>query len=215
MEQATIKVSIFEDNKSLLDGLSQLIECTPGFELYGAYHDCSNLIHDLKLATPDVVLMDIHMPGINGIEGVQMIRKHFPEVKILMQTIFDDDDMVFQSICAGASGYLLKNTPGPRLIEAIHDVIAGGAPMSPVIASKVLNMFQKNAAPGSGEVFILNEKEKQVLSFLTQGLSYKMIASELNITIDGVRFYIRKIYEKLHVHSMTEAVSKALKHKLV
>jgi len=216
MEQTTtIKVSIFEDNKSLRNGLSQLIERTPGFELYGAYPDCNNLVKELNLATPDVVLMDIHMPGINGIEGVGMIRHHFPAVKILMQTIFEEDDKVFQSICAGASGYLLKNTPGAKLIEAIHEVIAGGAPMTPAIASKVLNMFQKNSAPKSGEVFMLNDKEKQVLSLLTQGLSYKMIAAEMNITIDGVRFYIRKIYEELHVHSMTEAVSKALKHKLV
>src|SRR6185295_931696 len=115
MEQTTtIKVSIFEDNKSLRNGLSQLIERTPGFELYGAYPDCNNLVKELNLATPDVVLMDIHMPGINGIEGVGMIRHHFPAVKILMQTIFEEDDKVFQSICAGASGYLLKNTPGAK-----------------------------------------------------------------------------------------------------
>ena len=215
MEQATIKVSIFEDNKSLRNSLSQLIDLTPGFELYGAYTDCNHLLENFKEATPDVALMDIHMPGVNGIEAVLMIRQHFQNVKILMHTIFEDDDMVFQSVCAGASGYLLKNTPGAKLIEGIREVIAGGAPMTPVIASKLLTMFQKNSAPKSREVFMLNEKEKQVLSLLTLGLSYKMIASEMNIYIDGVRFYIRKIYEKLHVHSMTEAVSKALKHKLV
>lgn len=210
-----INISIFEDNKSLRNGLSQLIESNPDFELYGAYPDCNNLLKDIGNATPDLVLMDIHMPGINGIEAVILIRKHFPAIKILMQTIFEDDDKIFQSICAGASGYLLKNTPGVKLIEAIHEVIAGGAPMTPVIASKVMCMLQKNAAPMAGEVFMLNEKEKHVLSLLTQGLSYKMIAAEMNITIDGVRFYIRRIYEALHVHSMTEAVSKAIKHKLV
>lgn len=214
MEQA-IKVSIFEDNKSLRNGLSQLIEGSPDFELYGAYADCNNLLKDLALATPDVVLMDIHMPGLNGIEGVILIRKHFPEVKILMQTIFEDDDMVFQSVCAGASGYLLKNTPGAKLTEAIHEVMAGGAPMTPVIASKVLNMFQKNSPSKSGEIFMMNEKEKEILSLLTQGLSYKMIASEQKISIDGVRFYIRKIYDKLHVHSMSEAIAKAIKQKIV
>ena len=210
-----IRVSIFEDNKSLRYSLSKLIESTPEFELYGAYPDGNNLLKELSQAVPDVVLMDIHMPGVNGIEAVVLIRKNFPEVKILMQTIFEEDDLVFQSICAGASGYLLKNTSSAKLVEAIHDVMSGGAPMTPVIAAKVLRMFQKNAAPKSEEVFILGEKEKQVLALLTQGFSYKMIAGEMDITIDGVRFYIRRIYEKLHVHSMTEAVSKALKHKLV
>ncbi len=210
-----ISVSIFEDNKSLRIGLSQLIERNPDLELYGAYPDCNNLLKDLKRATPDVVLMDIHMPGINGIEAVYLIRQKYPEIKILMQTIFEDDNKVFKSICAGASGYLLKNTTGPKLMEAIHDVMDGGAPMTPVIARKVLEMIQKNSASKSDEVFMLTEKEKQVLSLLTQGLSYKMIASELNITIDGIRYHIRKIYEKLHVHSMTEAVSKAIREKLV
>ncbi len=215
MDQDIIRVSIFEDNKALRNGLSQIIENAPGLELYGAYPDGNNLVNDLSLATPDVVLMDIHMPGVNGIEAVMLIRQHYPAVKILMQTIFEDEDKVFQSICAGASGYLLKNIPGVKLIDAIHEVMAGGGPMTPVIAGKVLMMMQKSSPAKSDEVFILNEKEKKVLTLLTQGLSYKMIASEINITIDGVRFYIRKIYQKLHVHSMTEAVSKGIKHKLV
>lgn len=210
-----IKVSIFEDNKSLRNGLSQLIGRTPGFELYGAYPDCNHLFENLNRAMPDVILMDIHMPGMNGIEGVILIRTHFPDVKVLMQTVFEEDDLVFQSVCAGASGYLLKSTTGAKMIEAIREVMDGGAPMTPVIAGKVLKMFQQDSAPKSNEVFILNEKEKEVLGFLTQGLSYKMIAAEMNISIDGVRFYIRKIYDKLHVHSMSEAIAKGIKNKIV
>src|SRR5687768_11591657 len=210
-----IRVAIFEDNNSLREGLTQLVQNAEGFECIGAFPDCSNLIGNVGKLRPDVVLMDIGMPGINGIEGVQILKAHFPEIKILMQTVFEDDDKIFQSICAGASGYILKNTPSSRILEAIADTFQDGAPMSPTVANRVLKMIQAPTAKTVKNDFHLSLREKEVLSCLVKGMSYKLIASHCFISIDTVRGHIRNIYEKLHVHSKSEAVAKAIKGQIV
>lgn len=213
-----VKVTIFEDQRAVREALSLLVEGTYGLELAGAYPDCTDIIRNLKESAPDVVLMDIEMPGISGVEAVRIIRDHFPQVTIIMQTVFEDEDLVFDAICNGASGYLLKNTPPARLMESIFEAHRGGAPMSPSIARKTLNLFQKFLAPYAetrGEDYHLSPREKDVLLCLVKGRSYKMIAAECSISFDTVRTHIRNIYHKLHVASMSEAVAKAIKERLV
>ncbi len=215
MQASKIKVSIYEDNNHLRDSLSKLIIAFDEFELTGAFPNARSIIDNIEDEKPDVILMDIDMPGITGIEAVALVYAKFPEIKVLMQTVFDDDDKVFRSICAGAVGYILKKTAPTDLLDGIREAYIGGAPITPSIALKVLKMFKLQSAPHKNEEFDLSEREKEILSHLTKGLSYKMIADVANISIDTVRFHIKNIYEKLHVHSMTEAVSKALKENLV
>jgi len=210
-----IKVTIFEDNHSLRNGLFQLIDGSEGYTCVGAYPDCSDLIKNIESTKPDVVLMDIEMPGISGIEGVRMLKEKYPDMKILMQTIFEENEKIFQSILHGASGYILKNTPASRILEAIKETFEGGAPMSPSIASKVLKMVQQPNGNIKHENFNLSEREKEILSCLVKGMSYKLIADSCFISIDTVRGHIRNIYEKLHVHSKSEAVAKAIKGRIV
>lgn len=214
----SIRVTLFEDNKSLNRALSHLIDSTQVLSLAGAFFNCSNVLKDIAQSNPDVVLMDIDMPEVNGIEGVRIIRKQFPQLRILMQTVFDDDDKIFEAIAAGASGYLLKNTTPDELIRAIEEVFAGGAPMSPAIASRVLFLFQNYAAKPTNlnevEEFNLSKRETDVLRCMVDGKPYKIICDELNISYNTVRTHVQKIYDKLHVSSNTEAVSKALKARL-
>jgi len=210
-----IKVAIFEDNHSLRVGLYQLINGTEGYQCVGAFEDCSNLLKHIKDTSPDIVLMDIEMPGINGIEGVRIIREKYPDLKVLMQTIFEENEKIFQSILAGASGYILKNTSPSRILDAIKEIYEGGAPMSPSIAMKVLKMMAKPPTDPKVNSFNLSEREKEILSCLVKGMSYKLIADACFISIDTVRGHIRNIYEKLHVHSKGEAVAKAIKGNIV
>lgn len=208
-----IRVMIFEDNQSLRESLYQLIHGSEGFTCIGAYENCSQLMENVHRNKPDVVLMDIQMPGINGIEGVKMLREKYPDLKILMQTIFEDSDKIFQSICAGASGYILKNTSPARFLDFIKETYEGGAPMSPSVAKKVLNKVAEQNSPKKD--FNLSEREREVLSCLVKGMSYKLIADACFISIDTVRSHIRSIYEKLHVHSKGEAVAAAMKSNIV
>ncbi len=210
-----IKVAIFEDNHSLREGLYHLINGSSDFACVGAYPDCDDLLRHIEQTNPDVVLMDIEMPGISGIEGVQILKEKYPDLKILMQTIFEENEKIFQSICAGASGYILKNTSPSRILECIRETYEGGAPMSPSIATKVLKMVQSPAATSKNNSFNLTERENEVLSCLVKGMSYKLIADTCFISIDTVRGHIRHIYEKLHVHSKGEAVAKAIKRNIV
>ena len=209
-----IKVAIFDDNDFLRDSISMLLKDTKDFTLCGSYAHCLDVIENISEANPDVVIMDIDMPGINGIEGVNLIRKKFPYLQILMFTVFDDDEKIFAAIKAGAGGYMLKNVQPQQLLAAISEVFNGGAPMTPGIARKVLRQFQHILPEQSKEDYHLSEREKEVLSLLVDGLSYKMISAKLNITYDTVRAHMKKIYEKLHVSSMTEAVAKAINRKL-
>ena len=208
-----IKVIIFDDNDSLRDSVTMLLRDTADFTLAGSYSHCLDVTENIRNTKPDVVIMDIDMPGMNGIEGVKLIRKNFPTVQVLMLTVFDDDEKVFAAIKAGAGGYILKNAEPENLLHAISEVYNGGAPMTPGIARKVLHQFQ-TILPEEQKDYGLSVREKEVLALLVEGLSYKMIAGKLKIIYDTVRAYMKKIYEKLHVASMTEAVAKAINQKL-
>lgn len=208
-----IKVIIFDDNDSLRDSVAMLLQDNADFTLAGSYPHCLDVIKNITDTRPDVVVMDIDMPGMNGIEGVRLIRNNFPTVQVLMLTVFDDEEKVFAAIKAGAAGYILKNAQPNKLLHAISEIYNGGAPMTPGIARKVLQQFQ-TILPEEVKDYHLSSREKEVLSLLVDGLSYKMIAGKLNITYDTVRAHMKKIYEKLHVASMTEAVAKAINQKL-
>jgi DNA-binding NarL/FixJ family response regulator len=210
-----IRVTIFEDNKSLRQGLYQLINGSEGFACVGAFEDCLDVLRNTEDTKPDVVLMDIAMPGISGIEAVRMLREKYPDLKILMQTIFEDNEKIFQSILAGASGYILKNTSPSRFLEYIKETFEGGAPMSPSIATKVLKIVAQQSSVSSTNSFNLSTREKEILSCLVKGMSYKLIADACFISIDTVRGHIRSIYEKLHVHSKGEAIATAIKGNIV
>ena len=210
-----IRVIIFEDNNSLRQGLFQLIHDSEGFECAGAFEDGSEVLRQLEETRPDVVLMDIAMPGRNGIEAVRLIRQHFPAVRILMQTIFEDNEKIFQSILVGASGYILKTTTPSRLLEFIRETFEGGAPMSPSVATRVLGIVKQQSAFTHPVAFQLSEREKEILSRLVNGMSYKLIAAHCCISIDTVRGHIRNIYDKLHVHSKGEAIATALKGNIL
>ena len=210
----SIRVTIFEDNNSLRQSLYQLINGAEGFKCVGAFEDCLNLLKNIEETKPDVVLMDIQMPAINGIEAVSMLKEKYPNLKILMQTIFEDNEKIFNSILAGASGYILKNTSSSRILDFIKETYDGGAPMSPSVATKVLKIIAESSAP-KVNTFNLSEREKEILSCLVKGMSYKLIAEACFISIDTVRGHIRNIYDKLHVHSKSEAVAKAIKSNIV
>ena len=208
-----INVIIFDDNDSLRDSVAMLLKESGDFTLVGSYADCLDVTNNIRNTKPDVVIMDIDMPGMNGIQAVKVIRNNFPTVQVLMFTVFDDDEKVFAAIKAGAGGYILKNAEPQNLLHAISEVYNGGAPMTPGIARKVLLQFQ-DVLPDENKDYHLSQREKEVLALLVEGHPYKMIGSKLNITYDTVRAHMKKIYEKLHVASMTEAVAKAINQKL-
>ncbi len=216
MSESPIRVIAFDDSKDLREMFRMLVDAQPDMVCVAVHPDLSQLMRDLDAAQPDVVVMDIQMPGMNGIEGVRTIRARYPEARILMQTVFEDEDNVFQAIRAGASGYILKTAPVEEMVKAIRDVHAGGSAMTPAIAFKVLDHFRVNAAPPERVTDAgLSDREKAVLTLLVKGRSYKMIAADLDISYHTVDSHIRKIYEKLHVHNNAEAVSRALKDRLV
>lgn len=211
------RILIFDDNHKIRESLAFLFDNTEGFYLVGSYsngHNVEELVNHLK---PDVVLMDIDMPEISGIEAVKRIRKVQPDLAIMMLTVFDDDQKIVDSLKAGANGYLLKNKSLDRLIESVRELKEGGAPLTPSIAKKVLEMFKdkKNAEPAMpAESFNLSEREKEVLTSLVKGASYKMIADQLNVSYGTVHSHLKHIYKKMHVNSMSEAVIKAMNGKV-
>ena len=191
-----------------------LISGSEGFDVLAAFKNCNNILEEVEAFNPDVILMDIDMPGVNGLEGLKKVRAVNTNVKILMLTVFDDNKNVFEAISNGANGYILKKTPPAKLLEYIAEAQTGGAPMTASVATQVLKMFS-SMNNDKGEDYNLSDREKQVLQLLVEGYSYKMIAGEMYIAIDTVRSHIKKIYEKLHVNSKSEAVAKAFKDKLV
>ncbi|WP_026966527.1 response regulator [Algoriphagus terrigena] len=209
-----IKLLIYEDNPQLREGLTMLIDGSEGFSVLAAFKNCSNVAHEIKIFRPDVVLMDIDMPGVNGLEGLKIIRQTEDQVKVLMLTVFDDHQNIFDALKSGANGYILKKTPPARLLEYIQEASTGGAPMTSSVAAQVLKMFSQLNTVAEKD-YNLTEREKEVLQWLVNGYSYKMIASEMFIAMDTVRSHIKKIYEKLHVNSKSEAVAKAFRDNIV
>ena len=202
---------IFEDKDLLRKGLEELLNLSDEFTVTGSYPDCLQITETMKSGLPDVILMDIDMPGRNGIEAVKLVRAQSLKTAIIMLTVFDDNKHVFDAICAGASGYLLKKNISARLIAAIQDVLEGGAPMSPAIAKMVIQSMQRTV----NNPYQFNKSEQEILSLLCEGNSYKMIATTTGFSFETVRSYIKNIYEKLQVHSATEAVSKAINERLI
>ncbi len=210
-----IRVAIFEDNSNLREGLFNLLEASDNFTCVGAFAHCIHVVKNIEETRPDVILMDIEMPEVNGIEAVKKIREKFTDVKILMETIFEDDDKIFQSICNGAQGYILKNTPPEEILNSIKEIYEGGAPMSPVIASKVLSIFRYNLSRETKDSFNLSAREKEILKCLVDGMSYKLIADACFISADTVNGHIKNIYRKLQVNSKSEAVVKAIRGRII
>ena len=208
-----ISLVIYEDNDRLRESLELLLGTDTGFEIIGSYSNCTSVTMQMKTLTPQLVIMDIDMPGMNGIEGVRLIKTGFPDIKVIMYTVFDDDNRIFDCICNGADGYLLKNTSPLKLIQALQELSEGGAPMSPFVAQKVFQFF-RNSKTGQ-EDFKLTPRETEILDLLVRGNSYKMIADKSFISIDTVKKHLQNIYHKLHVNCGTEAVVKALQHKIV
>lgn len=204
-----IKVFVYDDNESRRDSLRALVELTPEIEFAGAAADCADLANDMKKHSPDVVLMDINMPNVDGMEGLKQVRQQFPHIKVLMQTVFDDNEKVFTSIRNGASGYILKKDTPQRILQAIQEVYEGGAVMNPGIAQKVLDFFQPKKTENP-----LSERETQVLTLLAEGLSYKMVADRLALSFHTVNTHAKNIYEKLHVASLGEAIAYYYKNLL-
>ncbi|MFZ4752564.1 MAG: response regulator [Chitinophagaceae bacterium] len=210
-----IKVIVFDDNPTRRDGLEMMINLTPDMECIGTFPDCRQVVEMIQEKKPDVVLMDIDMPYTNGLEGVKLARKHFSELKIIMQTVFEDDEKIFACIRAGADGYILKKTPPHDLLKGIIEVMEGGAPMTPSVARQVLRLCSEPGYQKESHTFDLTNREAEILGLLVKGLSYKMIADKCSVSLATVSTHIRHIYEKLQVQSGTEAVAKAIQHKIV
>ena len=204
-----ICVSIVEDHAEIREGLAMLINATEGYECTQTYGDCETAISGIEKDIPDVILMDIGLPGMSGIEGIKIIKQKHPEIDIIVLSIHENDENVFESLCSGATGYLIKETPPAKILEAIKEVREGGSPMSTQIARMVVGSFKIQPSP------VLTQRETEVLAHLTDGQSYKMIADSLFISEETVRRHIKSIYKKLEVHSKSEAVAKAIKDKLV
>lgn len=212
-----ISVLIYEDKTFLREALALLINGTPGFSCCGSFSNAGDLINDINRLKPDVVLMDIDMPGINGIEAVEKIRKVYPELPVLMQTVFEENEKIFRAICSGANGYILKNTSPAEMLDSIKTVFNGGAPMSPTVAAKVLQMF-RNRSFTEEQIkndYQLTDREKNILQQLVNGNTTKQIAAIFNISVDTVRFHFKNIYHKLRVNTQAEAVAKTLKERII
>lgn len=208
-----LRVAIYDDNDALRDSLNYLLSGSPGFVVAGLYPGCDNLLSDIKANKADVVLMDIDMPGINGIQATAILKSHFPEINVLMLTSYDDSSKIFDALQSGATGYLLKKTPPAKILDAIAEVANGGVPMTANIARKVLEFFtEKKNVKSNG--YDLSVREKDVLSCLVKGDSYKMISAACFISMGTVCTHIANIYKKLHVNSKSEAVAKAIRENL-
>lgn len=204
-----IKVCIFEDNYLLRDGYYQLINGTPGFACTGVYENAADLLFKIRHAHPDVVLMDIDLPGIDGIEAAALIKANFPEIHIVMQTVFEDDDKLFRAIQAGAEGYILKKTPPVKILDAIAEVHCGGAPMTPSIAARTLQLFRSGMRPAADKTEAqLNPRQQEILESIVTGMSYRLIGEKYFISVETVRYHVKNIYEILQVHSRYELMAK-------
>lgn len=210
-----ISIAIFDDDNNRRESLQILVNDTLDMHCVGTFGDCSNVIDDIEISGAEVILMDIDMPIVNGIEGVQLLRTRFSDICIIMQTVFEDDDKIVNAISAGANGYILKKTHPSKIIEGIREVMNGGAPMTPSVAKRILELFQVNAVKKALHDYHLTEKEKEILGELVKGLSYKMIAAKKELSVFTVNAHIRSIYKKLQVNCVAEAVIKAIHQNIV
>jgi DNA-binding NarL/FixJ family response regulator len=211
---SVIEVAIVEDRREIRESLALLIGGTEGFKCIGSYRSMEEALDKLKAHQPHLLLSDIGLPGMSGIEGIAILKERYPDLLILMLTVYDDDERIFDAMCSGASGYLLKKTPPARLLDSLREVASGGAPMSPEVAKRVVALFREIRPPERAE-YELTPHETRLLKLLVQGHNYKTAATELGVTVHTVSFHLRSIYEKLQVHSKSEAVAKALQNRLV
>ena len=211
---SVIEVAIVEDRREIRESLALLIGGTEGFKCIGSYRSMEEALDKLKVHQPHLLLSDIGLPGMSGIEGIAILKERYPDLLILMLTVYDDDERIFDAMCSGASGYLLKKTPPARLLDSLREVANGGAPMSPEVARRVVALFREIRPPERAE-YELTPHETRLLKLLVQGHNYKTAAVELGVTVHTVSFHLRSIYEKLQVHSKSEAVAKALQNRLV
>lgn len=209
-----IKTAIVEDIRDIREGLATLINFTDGFTCAGSYRSMEEAIPRIKGNVPDVLLSDIGLPGMNGIEGIGILKEQFPEMTVLMLTVYDDDERIFDAICAGASGYMLKRTSPAKILENIREAVSGGAPMSPEVAARVIKLFREVRPPERVD-YDLTPHETRLLKLLVEGHNYTTAAEELRVSYNTIKFHMRHIYEKLQVHSKSEAVAKALRNRLV
>jgi DNA-binding NarL/FixJ family response regulator len=214
LPQAVIKVAIVEDQLEIRESLRILIDGTTGLRAAGTFRTMEEAIRGIVLDVPDVALVDIGLPGMSGIDGIRELKICCPSVLPLMLTVYQDDERIFAALCAGARGYLLKNTPPARLLDSLRDAVAGGAPISPEIARRVIALFQKIHPPARVD-YDLTPHELRILKLLVDGENYKTAAMQLCVSVNTIAFHIRHIYEKLQVHSKSEAVSKALRDGIV
>lgn len=212
--QTEIRTAIVEDLRDIREGLTTLVNFTPGFSCTGSYRSMEEAIPRISANLPDVLLSDIGLPGMDGIEGIRILKEKFPEMTVLMLTVYDDDERIFDALCAGATGYLLKRTPPAKLLENIREAVSGGAPMSPEVASRVIKLFREVRPPEKVE-HDLTPHETRLLKLLVEGHNYTTASAELGVSYNTIKFHMRHIYEKLQVHSKSEAVAKALQNRIV
>ena len=211
-----IKIILIEDNKFIRSGWELALQKEEDFQIVGSYSSCEEAFKDEGIGAANMVLMDIGLPGISGIEGVKYLKEKYPTQIIVMCTVHEDDDKIFEAICAGAAGYLLKKTKPEELISALRDAFSGGSPMTPSVARKVIASFQKKPLNSFNKERVeLTEREEQILTLMSKGKSYAEIANDIFLSLDGVTYHIRHIYEKLHVHSRAEAIAEGLKKRLI
>jgi DNA-binding NarL/FixJ family response regulator len=212
--ESVISVMLIEDLRDVREGLAMLINGSPGFRCTAAFRTMEEALRSIKTTPPDVVLTDIGLPGMSGVDGIRILKDRFADLPIVALTVYDNDEQVFDALCAGASGYLLKNTPPVRLLESLKEVAAGGAPMSPDVARRVVKLFREFRPPEKAS-HRLTPQETELLKLIVEGHSYKTAAAKLDISASTVSFHLQNIYGKLQVHSKTEAVAKALRNHLV
>jgi len=214
MSSSPIKVAIVEDRRDIRESLAALINGTEGYCCTASFRSMEDALETIAVNLPDVALLDIGLPGISGIEGTRRLKSRYPELLVLILTVYDDDERIFDALCAGACGYLLKKTPPVRLLESVKEVVAGGSPMSPEIARRVITLFREVRPPEKAD-YQLTPHETRLLKLLVEGHNYKTASTELDVSVNTISFHMRHIYEKLQVHSKSEAVSKALRNRII